>query len=740
MNTRHPESVELPNAIGQPASASLSPVPDPRRIKRLFVHISKFRITLANTSVVALTAAAVTDILPAQITVSNPPHIVNTCGFSGVTADFGTSKLVLTGGGVPANTAPTQTVAGYQALENATTVRNTTPASATLEVRGLSPPTGVKSFTPPTINAGETSTLTLTNGGSDSILPVQVIDYVPIGVNLVGMSAPPTGWACNPATITPVAPLSGGNSLVCDKLTGVVTAGSTTTITPTALATTTNNVFNTATVTGDGTTPPATPDGSNCNGLATQNCDRTGITGIKPRIDLVKLVTLPPADETAPSNGLAQAGEKLTFTLTNSGDATLKPMELSDAQLDGSSLSCNTNATPSGAPFSLTVAANNQLIATDSVTCTGKHTVTIAEATAGRINNTATVVGYSPDALPKGTPWQSTATGLWVNTPPANQALKSQIELTKTAVHNDTLVVNGVFDEGETVTYGFIVRNVGPTALSNIVISDPLLAGAGSTITCLANTLEVNATTTCSVSSAYVLTAGQVANTAKVAATNTGAVALTNVTVSDTKLGVLPNTPVPAACIPTQGSTLASGAQMVCKGTYTVSNGENNPISNVATVTGQPADRSSPISATGNHVEPYIASISTNLYTIGNLVWRDANNNGVYNPGTGGDTGIDNVTVRLLRCDTNGANCVRAVNPNGETLTPDMLTAGCGLYRFSSIPETSVAGFYTTYKVQVLPANFLTDTSGQRALYGGSSSAYDAAGITSTYGPDQGFG
>ena len=643
----------------------------------------------------------------------------------------------------------------------------------------------VSTATPP-LGTSFTYTLMLTNSGSDSILPVRVIDYVPMGVNLIGMNVP-TDWICNPATITPAESLSGGNNLVCDKTAGgVLTDGSTTTFTLTAIATATTNVFNTATVTGDNDTPPTTPDGNNCTGTAAQNCDRTGSTGIKPRIDLTKLVML--TDETGISDGLVQAGEKLTytFTITNSGDATLKPIELSDAQLDGGSLSCVAN-TQLGYAFSLIVPADNQLLATDSVTCTGKHTVTVAEAAAGRIDNTAIVVGYSPDAtslLPKGTPWQSTANGLWVNPPPANQALKGQIELTKTAVHNDANL-DGAFDADETVTYGFIVRNVGPTVLNNVAVTDALLSG--STISCLATNLAVDEKTTCSVSPAYVLKtvdvqAGQLANTAKVTATdsnansvtdtdskllvsgqtaglelektaiapagltagdtiaytlvatNTGAAALTNVTVSDTKLGALTG----AACTPPQGSTLASTTQMVCKGTYTVSNGETNPISNIATATGQPFDRSNPISATSNHIGPTIPSISSNLYEIGDKIWKDTNNNGIYEPNAPySEPGIDGVLVRLLRCDANGENCVQAVKPNGVTLIPDMLTAGGGHYRFTSVPETSPG--YPTYRVQVMPVNFTRDDVGMRVLYGASSSATDATSLN-TDGLDQGVG
>ena len=224
-------------------------------------NISKFRITIANTSVVALTAAAVTDNLPAQITISNPANIVNTCGFSSVSATPGSSQIKLTGGSIPAasgvdgqcyfevdvsatvagnwiNTMPANgptngfipggTVSGYQATENTVTVTNTTPASATLSVRGLAPPTGTKSFSPATIYAGETSTLTivLTNPSSNNTtLPLTTFtDNLPVGMKVAPTPAATvscTGTGASNGTFNPAA-----NDTVL-TMTGGVIGGST---------------------------------------------------------------------------------------------------------------------------------------------------------------------------------------------------------------------------------------------------------------------------------------------------------------------------------------------------------------------------------------------------------------------------------------------------------------------------------------------------------------------------------
>ena len=73
-------------------------------------------------------------------------------------------------------------------------------------------------------------------------------------------------------------------------------------------------------------------------------------------------------------------------------------------------------------------------------------------------------------------------------------------------------------------------------------------------------------------------------------------------------------------------------------------------------------------------------SVDFGFYTpvnIGNLVWHDANNNGIYESGLG-ETGIDNVTVQLFRQgDTPGVTTPRAVQN----------TTGGGFYNFTTFTD-----------------------------------------------------
>ena len=206
--------------------------------------LTKLRLTLSNSSTsYSLTNAAVTDLMPSQIVISNPANVVNTCGFNGVTATPGTSKLVLTGGTVPIGTlsgasqcyfevdvvstvvgnwvntipltsTPSNTVAGYTALENGVTIFDNTPsqsASATLSVNSVSAPSGTKSFSPSTIYAGETSTLSivLSNPNSGVTMPLTTFtDSFPPGL---AVASSPTanvncsGTGASNGTFTPAA-------------------------------------------------------------------------------------------------------------------------------------------------------------------------------------------------------------------------------------------------------------------------------------------------------------------------------------------------------------------------------------------------------------------------------------------------------------------------------------------------------------------------------------------------------
>jgi uncharacterized repeat protein (TIGR01451 family) len=201
--------------------------------------VSVYKITIANTSLVPLTAAQVTEVFPSQITISSPVGITNTCGFTVNAATAGTSTVFLTGGTIPAhsgstdgqcifqlnvtatapgnwqatipaNMVPTSSTSGYTAMENSVAVFNSTPATATLSVNTLSNPTGSKSFSTPAL-AGTPFTLTmvLTNPNASVTLPLtSVVDTLPTGMVVAtppGANLNCTGTGASNGTVTATA-------------------------------------------------------------------------------------------------------------------------------------------------------------------------------------------------------------------------------------------------------------------------------------------------------------------------------------------------------------------------------------------------------------------------------------------------------------------------------------------------------------------------------------------------------
>ena len=151
----------------------------------------------------------------------------------------------------------------------------------------------------------------------------------------------------------------------------------------------------------------------------------------------------------------------------------------------------------------LTDCAAGPLAPAATTTCTSTHSVTQADIDAGSITNTATVSGNSVT---------SPADVLTIN---ATQT--PLLTVLKTGVFNDA-DSDTFADAGETISYSFLVTNAGNVTLTNVSVSDPLVA----VITCPSGSnpiasLGVGANETCTGS--YTLTqadvdAGSRANTA----------------------------------------------------------------------------------------------------------------------------------------------------------------------------------------------------------------------------------
>ncbi|MCE1178129.1 MAG: DUF11 domain-containing protein, partial [Micrococcales bacterium] len=326
------------------------------------------------------------------------------------------------------------------------------------------------------------------------------------------------------------------------------------------------SVKNTATATGNG--PDGTPVNPSEDDVTVPGSGQGAIT-------LAKTV----ADGTT----FSKAGDQITYTLvaTNTGDVTLHNVTVTDPML--ATLTC-------------TPAQPGTLEVKQQMACTGVHTVTQADVDKGKVLNTATAKGDQPDGTPV-TPSDDDVTVPGNGTP--------NLALEKTVVAGTTFA-----EAGDVITYTLTATNTGTVTLTNVTISDPKLG----TLACTpanGSSLAPGASMVCH--GAYAVTqddvdAGKVVNTATadsdqttpkdddvtvpgngtpnlalektvvagttfaeagdvitytLTATNTGTVTLTNVTISDPKLGTL-------ACTPANGSSLAPGASMVCHGAYAV--------------------------------------------------------------------------------------------------------------------------------------------------------------------------
>ena len=298
---------------------------------------------------------------------------------------------------------------------------------------------------------------------------------------------------------------------------------------------------------------------------------------------------------------------RYSFAVTNTGNVTLNPVTVADPK--AGPVTCPTGALAPGATTSCTAVT---------------YTLTQADVNSGAVNNTATASGTPPTGAPVNAP-DSTTTP--VIAAPAIQLVKSAGSLTD--ANGD-----GAKSAGDTITYTFVVTNIGNVTLDPVAVADPKVGA----VTCPPSALAPTATVTCT-AAPYSLTqadvdAGAVNNTAtatgtppsgapvtddsststsviavslidlvKTAAptsasaagdaitytfvgTNTGQTTLTNVAVIDPMPGLSALTCTPAQPI----ATLSPGATVTCTATraLTQTDVDAGRVTNTATITGAP--------------------------------------------------------------------------------------------------------------------------------------------------------
>ncbi len=396
----------------------------------------------------------------------------------------------------------------------------------------------------------------------------------------------------------------------------------------------TANVTATTPNSGTITAPPSTVD------IAAQAA---------PTLSIEKTVT--PLSVTA-------AGQTVTYSylITNTGNVTMTDVTAVEGTFTGTGpipiVSC-----PAGAA---------SLAPGGTVTCTATYTATQDDLDASTVTNTATATGTPPGGGAQVTSSPSLTTFSVIETP--------HLTLVKTANPNS------VTRAGQAITYSFVVTNDGNVTMTNIAVAEKSFSGAGipPVITCPPSPISLapGNTVTCTATYTTVqedVDRGALDNTATVSGapkiapftsteydpasstvtsaptpalsivksatpsdeasfiagatitysfvvTNTGNVTLTDIGVAETAFTGSGTAPSPTC--PIGAASLAPDAQIICTGTYVVTQADVDAggITNTATATGTPPGEQPPITSTSSTIRiPQLADASMSMVKTGIL-------------------------------------------------------------------------------------------------------------------------
>ncbi|WP_075661521.1 DUF7507 domain-containing protein [Streptomyces acidiscabies] len=339
---------------------------------------------------------------------------------------------------------------------------------------------------------------------------------------------------------------------------------------------------NSATVSG---TPP------NTSTPITSPPGTTTVTGTqKPALTVVKS-----ADRT---NLVLGQTVTYSFKVTNTGNVTMKNIEVKDSDFTGS-------GTLSAISCPATTLAPDA-----STTCTATYTVTQADVDAGTISNSATVNGTPPNSTTPVDSPPSTTTVPGTRTP--------SLTVEKSADRTDLVV-------GQTVTYSFKVTNIGNVTLKNVAVQEGSFSGTGamSAISCPAgaSSLAPGAAVTCTAT--YVVTQADV-DSGKLTNTATANGVPPGTTTPITSPPSPPNT-ITGTQKPGMTTTKAADKTSVVLGdvityTFTVTNTGNVTLSNVGVDEGEfsgTGTMSSPVCSAGaKSLAPGASVTCTATYTV----------------------------------------------------------------------------------------------------------------------------
>ncbi len=370
---------------------------------------------------------------------------------------------------------------GFSATDTVTsaTVTSTSPTTRSLSVRSLNNLTAAKSFSPSTVNMGETSTIqiVLTNpnsGVSTSI--TELSENLPGNVVATGLVPTLTGAGCGGATAS--ASATSGNTKI--TFTGLTLAGN--------ASCTVNWVVRGIAIDGAANTTAPANNTVPANSLLN---DR-GLPQAASSAALVVQAPLNPSKSFSPDPAAAGQSVAMTVTLQNrSSTQALSGVGFTDLLPAGSQAGSQMSlrATPvtgvgcgSFTPFTpaagaTTLAVNNVTIA-PGATCT--LSVSVSVDNNGSYPNTIPFVDYTSDNPNVGTRKSG----------PASAQLTSfdQVSIGKVALDPRTSdgTGAGTVAPGNRIRYRLTINNYTGAAASNLSASDPLPSSAGGQMTFLA--------------------------------------------------------------------------------------------------------------------------------------------------------------------------------------------------------------------------------------------------------------
>ncbi|WP_460828130.1 beta strand repeat-containing protein, partial [Marilutibacter aestuarii] len=281
---------------------------------------------------------------------------------------------------------------------------------------------------------------------------------------------------------------------VCDKADIPATSPPDSVTTCTGVHTITQAEMDVGQVTNSATAQGTPPGSSRISSLP----DTTITTLVRDAaIELTKTAAAPTQNLGALPT-VTDAGDQVTYTFSvqNTGNVTLRQVDVADALMPGTNLVCTPTQLPPGA----------------TAAC-GSATYTLAQADidAGIVTNDATATAIDPNDAPVS---DDDAVDVPLDAIPGISLAKSAAPATVSTL-------------GETVTYSFLVSNAGNVTLDTLVITETAFSGTGavSAISCPSTTLAPGASTTCTASYDVTqgdLDAGEITNAATATAGTPG--------------------------------------------------------------------------------------------------------------------------------------------------------------------------------------------------------------------------